>query len=98
MDAPQPPPAPPPPAYVAAAPPTAAPPMAGASTGTTPFAGMGDGLALSTPVYQTIVQTVHSVSVPALDVDTIARQVAAGYREAGQLLGAQLGGGAEGFT
>ena len=45
----------------------------------------------------TVVQPAPIVQSPALELDNIARQVAASFREAGPLLGGQLGGGTEGY-
>ena len=95
-DAPPPPPAPPP-LYGAAAPSSSVPPTAGAAGGAMAMAGAGGGFVSPPPMYHTVVQPASNAQTVALELDTIARQVAAGFREAGPLLGGQPGGGTEGY-
>ena len=92
-------PLPPPPPYVAPVPSASAPPMAGALWGGTQQS-LPSGAMMAPPLpppamLQTIVQPIPAAQ--PVDLDTAARQVAAGYRESGPLIGGWAGGGAEGI-
>ena len=89
----------PPTPMAAAAPPYSVPPTAGASVGSSALTlqsvTAGGQSTMPPPLYQTTQQA--PVFASPSDPDTLARQIAAGYREAGALIGAPAGGATDGL-